>query len=119
MSLLQIRSQLYQEEEYHGSEQERMRNEISDLTEELHQKEITIATIMKKAALLERQLKMELEIKEKMLAKQQVRKRAGQPLSGSLSCPVQTVVFLDDQQSTAFLSVQSETSLTEMLAGAT
>lgn len=52
-----------------------MRNEISDLTEELHQKEITIATIMKKAALLERQLKMELEIKEKMLAKQQVCKR--------------------------------------------
>nr|XP_055176625.1 deuterosome assembly protein 1 [Nyctereutes procyonoides] len=70
--LNKIRSQLYQEEEYHGSEQERMRNEISDLTEELHQKEITIATIMKKAALLERQLKMELEIKEKMLAKQQV-----------------------------------------------
>ncbi|XP_067606790.1 deuterosome assembly protein 1 isoform X6 [Pseudorca crassidens] len=68
----QIRSQLYQEEEYHSSEQERMRNEISDLTEELHQKEITIATIMKKAAFLERQLKMELEIKEKMLAKQQV-----------------------------------------------
>ncbi|XP_062052846.1 deuterosome assembly protein 1 isoform X2 [Lepus europaeus] len=70
--LNKIRSQLYQEEEYHSSEQERMRNEISDLTEELHQKEITIATVMKKAALLERQLKMELEIKEKMLAKQQV-----------------------------------------------
>ncbi|XP_022417123.1 deuterosome assembly protein 1 isoform X4 [Delphinapterus leucas] len=70
--LLQIRSQLYQEEEYHSSEQERMRNEISDLTEEPHQKEITIATIMKKAAFLERQLKMELEIKEKMLVKQQV-----------------------------------------------
>uniref|UniRef100_A0ABI7XIL9 CEP63/Deup1 N-terminal domain-containing protein n=1 Tax=Felis catus TaxID=9685 RepID=A0ABI7XIL9_FELCA len=71
-SVLEIRSQLYQEEECHGSEQERMRNEISDLTEELHQKEITIATIMKKAAFLERQLKMELEIKEKMLSKQQV-----------------------------------------------
>ncbi|XP_032495746.1 deuterosome assembly protein 1 isoform X1 [Phocoena sinus] len=70
--LLQIRSQLCQEEEYHSSEQERMRNEISDLTEELHQKEITIATIMKKAAFLERRLKMELEIKEKMLVKQQV-----------------------------------------------
>lgn len=49
-----------------------MRNEISDLTQELHQKEITISTVMKKAALLERQLKMELEIKEKMLSKQQV-----------------------------------------------
>ncbi|XP_048200260.1 deuterosome assembly protein 1 isoform X1 [Perognathus longimembris pacificus] len=59
-------------EEYHRSEQERMRNEISDLTQELQQKEITIATVMKKATLLEKQLKMELEIKEKMLAKQQV-----------------------------------------------
>ncbi|XP_006162609.1 deuterosome assembly protein 1 isoform X3 [Tupaia chinensis] len=70
--LNKIRNQLYKEEEYHSSEQERMRNEISDLTKELHQKEITIATVKKKAALLERQLKMELEIKEKMLAKQQV-----------------------------------------------
>ncbi|KAM7085662.1 deuterosome assembly protein 1 isoform 1-T1 [Molossus nigricans] len=70
--LNKIRSHLYQEEEHHSCEQERMRNEISDLTEELHQKEITIATIMRKAALLERQLKMELEIKEKMLAEQQV-----------------------------------------------
>ncbi|XP_058543477.1 deuterosome assembly protein 1 isoform X2 [Neofelis nebulosa] len=84
--LNKMRSQLYQEEECHGSEQERMRNEISDLTEELHQKEITIATIMKKAAFLERQLKMELEIKEKMLSKQQVCKRAGQHLFRSLSC---------------------------------
>ncbi|XP_058145335.1 deuterosome assembly protein 1 isoform X2 [Dasypus novemcinctus] len=70
--LNKMRSQLCREEEHQGSEQERMRGEISDLTEELRQKEITIATIMKKAALLERQLKMELEIKEKMLAKQQV-----------------------------------------------
>ncbi|XP_016775389.1 deuterosome assembly protein 1 isoform X2 [Pan troglodytes] len=70
--LNKIRNQLQQVEEYHNSEQERMRNEISDLTEELHQKEITIATVTKKAALLEKQLKMELEIKEKMLAKQKV-----------------------------------------------
>ncbi|XP_053416512.1 deuterosome assembly protein 1 isoform X1 [Nycticebus coucang] len=70
--LNKMKSQLQQEEEYHTSEQERMRSEICALTEELHQKEITIATVMKKAALLERQLKMELEIKEKMLAKQQV-----------------------------------------------
>ncbi|XP_057624016.1 deuterosome assembly protein 1 [Chionomys nivalis] len=69
--LNKMRSQLYQEEDL-CSEQERMRNEISDLTQELHQKEITIATVRKKAALLERQLKIELEIKEKMLTKQQV-----------------------------------------------
>ncbi|KAF6102971.1 deuterosome assembly protein 1 [Phyllostomus discolor] len=69
--LNKIRSHLCEEEEDHSSAQERMRNEISDLTEELHQKEITIATIMRRAALLERQLKMELEIKEKMLAKHQ------------------------------------------------
>ncbi|XP_076782121.1 deuterosome assembly protein 1 isoform X4 [Arvicanthis niloticus] len=69
-----MRSQLYPEESG-CSEQERMRNEISELTQELHQKEVTIATVMKKAALLERQLKIELEIKEKMLAKQQVSDR--------------------------------------------
>ncbi|XP_037745496.1 deuterosome assembly protein 1 [Chelonia mydas] len=70
--LNKIRDHLYQEKQSHSSEQERMRTEISDLTEELHQKEITIATIMEKATLLERKLKMELEIKEKLLAKQQL-----------------------------------------------
>ncbi|XP_075598526.1 deuterosome assembly protein 1 [Balearica regulorum gibbericeps] len=70
--LNKIRNHVYQEEQYHRSEQERMKTEISDLTEELHQKEITIATIMEKASLLERQLKMELEIKEKLLTKQQL-----------------------------------------------
>ncbi|NXT84090.1 DEUP1 protein, partial [Zapornia atra] len=70
--LNKIRNHVYQEEQYHRSEQERMKTEISDLTEELHQKEITIATIMEKACLLERQLKMELEIKDKLLAKQQL-----------------------------------------------
>lgn len=92
---MQIRRNLYQEEEHHSCEQERMRNEISDLTEELHQKEITIATIMRKAALLERQLKMELEIKEKMLAKQQVQERRT-ALSRPLSCPVQIVAHIMD-----------------------
>ncbi|NXJ96615.1 DEUP1 protein, partial [Corythaixoides concolor] len=67
-----IRNHVYQEEQSHCSEQERMKTEISDLTEELHQKEITIATIMEKASLLERQLKMELEIKDSLLAKQQL-----------------------------------------------
>ncbi|NXY75081.1 DEUP1 protein, partial [Glareola pratincola] len=70
--LNKIRNHLYREEQSHRSEQERMKTEISDLTEELHQKEITIATIMEKASLLERQLKMELEIKDKLLAKQQL-----------------------------------------------
>ncbi|XP_053940521.1 deuterosome assembly protein 1 [Cuculus canorus] len=70
--LNKIRNHLYREEQSHCSEQDRMKTEISDLTEELHQKEITIATIMEKASLLERQLKMELEIKNKLLAKQQL-----------------------------------------------
>ncbi|KGL90174.1 Coiled-coil domain-containing protein 67, partial [Charadrius vociferus] len=70
--LNKIRNHLYREEQSHRSEQERMKTEISDLTKELHQKEITIATIMEKASLLERQLKMELEIKDKLLAKQQL-----------------------------------------------
>ncbi|XP_014733055.1 PREDICTED: deuterosome protein 1 isoform X3 [Sturnus vulgaris] len=69
--LNKIRNHVYREEQPHCSEQERMKTEISDLTEELHQKEITIATIMKKASLLERQLKMELETKHKLLTKQQ------------------------------------------------
>ncbi|KAK4831182.1 hypothetical protein QYF61_015914 [Mycteria americana] len=69
--LNKIRNHLYREEQSHCAEQERMKTEISDLTEELHQ-EITIATIMEKASLLERQLKMELEIKDKLLAKQQL-----------------------------------------------
>ncbi|XP_062495277.1 deuterosome assembly protein 1 isoform X1 [Pezoporus occidentalis] len=68
--LNEIRNHVYQEEQSHHSEKERMKTEISDLTEELHQ-EITIATIMEKASLLERHLKMELEIKDKLLAKQQ------------------------------------------------
>ncbi|NWX39909.1 DEUP1 protein, partial [Steatornis caripensis] len=67
-----IRNHLHREEQSHRSEQERMKTEISDLTQKLHQKEITIATIMEKASLLERQLKMELEIKDKLLAKQQL-----------------------------------------------
>ncbi|NXP23529.1 DEUP1 protein, partial [Scytalopus superciliaris] len=70
--LNKIRSHVYREEQSHCSEQERMKTEISDLTEELHQKEITIATIMEKATLLERQLKTELETKDKLLAKQQL-----------------------------------------------
>ncbi|KFQ32970.1 Coiled-coil domain-containing protein 67, partial [Mesitornis unicolor] len=70
--LNKIRNHVYQEEQSHCSEQERMKTEICDLTEVLHQKEITIATIMEKASLLERQLKMELEIKDKLLAKQQL-----------------------------------------------
>ncbi|NXU83607.1 DEUP1 protein, partial [Xiphorhynchus elegans] len=70
--LNKIRNHIYRGEQSHCSEQERMKTEISDLTEELHQKEITIATIMEKASLLERQLKMELETKDKLLAKQQL-----------------------------------------------
>ncbi|NWI47362.1 DEUP1 protein, partial [Picathartes gymnocephalus] len=70
--LNKIRNHVYQEEQSHCSEQERMKTEISDLTEELHQKEITIATVMEKASLLERQLKMELETKHKLLTKQQL-----------------------------------------------
>ncbi|NXR42095.1 DEUP1 protein, partial [Zosterops hypoxanthus] len=69
--LNKIRNRVYRKEQSHCSEQQRMKTEISDLTEELHQKEITIATIMEKASLLERQLKMELDTKHKLLTKQQ------------------------------------------------
>ncbi|KAM3836764.1 deuterosome assembly protein 1 [Vipera latastei] len=61
--LNEIRDRISQEEQSHHSEVERLRMENSGLTEELHQKEITIATIVKNAAVLEKQ--------EKILAKQQ------------------------------------------------
>ncbi|NXB82290.1 DEUP1 protein, partial [Donacobius atricapilla] len=70
--LNKIRNHVYRKEQSRCFEQERMKTEISDLTEELHQKEITIATIMEKASLLERQLKMEVETKHKLLTKQQL-----------------------------------------------
>ncbi|NXD24364.1 DEUP1 protein, partial [Spelaeornis formosus] len=70
--LHKIRNHVYREEQSHCSERERMKTEISDLAEELHQKEITIATIMEKASLLEKQLKMELETKHRLLTKQQL-----------------------------------------------
>ncbi|XP_063161989.1 deuterosome assembly protein 1 [Candoia aspera] len=60
--LNQIRDQLSQEEQSHHSELEGLRMEISGLTEKLHQKEITIATIVENAAVLERQ--MDLSKKE-------------------------------------------------------
>ncbi|XP_039194060.1 deuterosome assembly protein 1 isoform X1 [Crotalus tigris] len=53
--LNEIKDQRSREEQSHCSEVERLRMENSSLTEELHQKEITIATIMKNAAVLEKQ----------------------------------------------------------------
>ncbi|KAL7983249.1 hypothetical protein Chor_000125 [Crotalus horridus] len=69
--LNEIKDRRSREEQSHCSEVERLRMENSSLTEELHQKEITIATIVKNAAVLEKQVQTELEIKEKILAKQQ------------------------------------------------
>ncbi|XP_013921107.1 PREDICTED: deuterosome protein 1-like [Thamnophis sirtalis] len=68
--LNEISVQLSREAQAHRSEVERLRMENSSLTEELHQKEITIATIVENAAVLEKQVQTELEIKEKILAKQ-------------------------------------------------
>ncbi|XP_070607752.1 deuterosome assembly protein 1 isoform X2 [Erythrolamprus reginae] len=61
--LNEITVQLSQEEQSHRSEVERLRMENSSLTEELHQKEITIATIVENAAVLEKQT-MDLSKKE-------------------------------------------------------
>ncbi|XP_039194063.1 deuterosome assembly protein 1 isoform X4 [Crotalus tigris] len=57
--LNEIKDQRSREEQSHCSEVERLRMENSSLTEELHQKEITIATIMKNAAVLEKQVRAE------------------------------------------------------------
>uniref|UniRef100_A0A670Y1T5 Deuterosome assembly protein 1 n=1 Tax=Pseudonaja textilis TaxID=8673 RepID=A0A670Y1T5_PSETE len=69
---LQMMSQLSREEQSHRSEVKRLRMENSSLIEELHQKEITIATIVENAAVLEKQVQTEIDTKEKMLAEQQV-----------------------------------------------
>ncbi|XP_070799774.1 deuterosome assembly protein 1 [Pituophis catenifer annectens] len=61
--LNEISGRLFREAQTHHSEVERLRMENSSLTEELHQKEITIATIVENAAVLEKQ-KMDLSKKE-------------------------------------------------------
>ncbi|XP_032076217.1 deuterosome assembly protein 1 isoform X3 [Thamnophis elegans] len=61
--LNEISAQLSREAQAHRSEVERLRMENSSLTEELHQKEITIATIVGNAAVLEKQT-MDLSTKE-------------------------------------------------------
>ncbi|XP_069495400.1 deuterosome assembly protein 1 isoform X2 [Ambystoma mexicanum] len=50
---------------------ERMMREVSELREQLRQKDITIASIIDSSCIRESQLKAELEIKEKLLSKQQ------------------------------------------------
>ncbi|ETE67812.1 Coiled-coil domain-containing protein 67, partial [Ophiophagus hannah] len=61
--LNKIMGRLSREEQSHRSEVKRLRMENSSLTEELHQKEITIATIVENAAVLEKQT-MDLSKKE-------------------------------------------------------
>ncbi|XP_069058549.1 deuterosome assembly protein 1 isoform X1 [Pleurodeles waltl] len=70
--LNKARIHLYQQDNLAGYQSERTKLEPSDLMEKLRQKDITIATIIKDARLLERQLKAELEMKEKQLSKQQI-----------------------------------------------
>ncbi|XP_067842801.1 deuterosome assembly protein 1-like [Heptranchias perlo] len=63
-----LRDCLCQKEQLHTSEMVEMRTEVSNLTTELDQKEITIATVTEKTAHLEKQLKTELEKREQILA---------------------------------------------------
>ncbi|XP_048389071.1 deuterosome assembly protein 1-like [Stegostoma tigrinum] len=69
-----LRDCLCQEEQLHSSEMVGIRTEISKLTTELDQKEITIATVTEKTAYLEKQLKIELEKREQILAEYRVAK---------------------------------------------
>ncbi|XP_048453546.1 centrosomal protein of 63 kDa-like isoform X2 [Rhincodon typus] len=69
-----LRDCLCQEEQLHSSEMVEIRTEISNLTIELDQKEITITTVTEKAAYLEKQLKIELEKTEQILAEYWVAK---------------------------------------------
>ncbi|XP_007900369.2 deuterosome assembly protein 1 [Callorhinchus milii] len=67
-----LRDSLYQMEQSQSSEIEGFRTEVSNLTAELHQRDITIATVREKAAHLERQLKIELEKEEQIFSESQV-----------------------------------------------
>uniref|UniRef100_H3A1G8 Deuterosome assembly protein 1 n=1 Tax=Latimeria chalumnae TaxID=7897 RepID=H3A1G8_LATCH len=69
---IKLRERLLQIEKSHSSEMEGVRTEVSNLTAELYQKDITIATITEKAAHLEKQLKLELEKRERNLSQYQV-----------------------------------------------
>lgn len=62
---MQLRDELHKVEQTRRGEVDGMRKEVSHLTNELHQRDITIATLSGSASGIERQLRAEVERAER------------------------------------------------------
>lgn len=71
---LQLKEQLIQAEQTHSSELEGMKREISRLTQELHQRDITIASASGSTSDLEQRLRTEIERAERKAVEHRVKK---------------------------------------------
>lgn len=71
---LQLKEQLCQAEQTHSSELEGMKREISRLTQELHQRDITIASASGSTSDLEQRLRTEIERAERKAVEHRVKK---------------------------------------------
>lgn len=71
---LQLKEQLSQAERTHSSELEGMKREISRLTQELHQRDITIASASGSTSDLEQRLRTEIERAERKAVEHRVKK---------------------------------------------
>lgn len=70
----QLKEQLSQAEQTHSSELEGMKREISRLTQELHQRDITIASASGSTSDLEQRLRTEIERAERKAVEHRVKK---------------------------------------------
>lgn len=68
----QLREELQQAEQTRGAEVDAMRKEVSQLTSELHQRDINIATLTGSTSSMERQLRVEVERAERRAAELKV-----------------------------------------------
>lgn len=71
---LQLKAQLAQAEQTRSSELEGMKREISRLTQELHQRDITIASASGSTSDLEQRLRTEIERAERKAVEHRVKK---------------------------------------------
>lgn len=78
---LQLKEQLSQAEQIHSSELEGMKREISRLTQELHQRDITIASASGSTSHLEQRLRTEIERAERKAVEHRVKRQKTLTLS--------------------------------------
>lgn len=75
--MLQLREELQRAKQTHSGEVEGMRKEVSKLTTELHQRDITIATLNGSSSGIRQQLRSEVERAEQKAAELKVSKDTG------------------------------------------